>query len=390
MKQLRWARSSAVGAVDVVTGPSTRKIALKFNIWPWVFVYFPGLLAAVYYFGIASDLYMSEARIIVRSQGQNSTSVLGTVLQGMGLQQPSGGPDVSAVVSFITSRDAARDLELRDHLRDIFNRPEADFITRFPHFFSSSSFEALYNHYLNFVDVETDPATGVTTLQVKAYRPEDAQAITQALIRYSEQLVNALNARAEKDALQLARHEVDEAEQNLANAQQQLTAYRFRQQILDPKLTSTSVYRKLNELTTARTETETQLAELTKDSPNTPAIPSLKTRLVALDRQLDDTMRSVTGNSDSVAGKLGEYERLNLAQEIGEKLLESAVQSLETARLEAERKHLYVEHIAEPNLPDYPLYPKRILSFFIVLVSCLVAYGVAWLMIAGIREHGSA
>jgi len=387
---MRWVRSYAAGAVDVVARPYARKAALKFNIWPWLFVYLPGLLAAVYYFGIAADLYMSEARIVVRSQSQSASSVLGTVLQGMGLQQASGGPDASAVVSFITSRDAVRDLEAHDNLREIFNRPEADFVTRFPHYHFSSSFEALYRHYLGFVDVETDPATGVTTLQVKAYRPEDAQAITAALLRHSEQLVNALNARAEEDALQLARREVDKAENKLADARQKLTTYRFRQQMLDPKLTSTSMYEKLNRLTTARTETETQLAELVKDSPNNPAIPSLKSRIAALDRQLDDTMRSVTGDSDSVAGKLGEYERLSLTQEIGEKLLEGAVQSLETARIEAERKHLYVEHIAEPNLPDYPLYPKRILSFFIVLVSCLLAYGVAWLMVAGVREHGSA
>lgn len=388
MRQLRWVRSSATGAVDVTTEPSARKFALKFNIWLWFFVYVPGLLAAVYYFGIASDLYMSEARIIVRSQGQNTTSVLGTLLQGVGLQRSSD--DASAVVSFITSRDAARELELHNHLRDIFDRSEGDFVTRFPNFYSGSSFEALYKHYLNFASVEVDPLTSVTTLQVKAYRPEDAQAITQALLHYSEQLVNALNARAETDALQLAKREVAEAEQSLAKAQQQLTIYRFRQQILDPKLTSTSVYGKLNGLTTARTETETQLAELTKDSPNNPGIPSLKARLAALDRQLDDTMKSVAGSSDSVAGKLSEYERLTLAQELGTRLLSSAVQSLETARLDAQRKHLYVEHIAEPNLPDYPLYPKRILSFFIVLVSCLLVYGIAWLMIAGIREHGSA
>ena len=364
------------------------KLARAFNIWVWLIVIIPTLIAGIYLFGIASDLYVSEARFIVRSQAQNVPSGLSALLQGSGLQTTSS--DTFAVESFITSRDAVRGLEKSDHLRDVFGRNGADFVTRFPNLISGSSFEALYKHYLFFVGVSVDSSTGVTMLEVKAYRPEDAQAIAQALLRHSEQLVNEMNARAENDAVQQARREVDEAEIKLVAVQQQLTAFRTREQILDPKLTSTGMYDTLNGLTAARITTETQLAGLLKDSPSSPSIPSLKTRLATLNGQLASAMNKVAGSHDSVADKLSEYERLALTEDLDSKLFASATQSLETARLEAQRQHLYIEHISEPNLSDYPLYPKRLLDFIVVLVTCLLIYGIAWLLIAGIREHGAA
>jgi len=365
-----------------------RKLFGVFNIWLWVFVFFPTLLAGVYYFGIASDLYLSEARFIVRTQSRAPTSVIGALLQSSGLVRSSD--DTFSVHDFIMSRDAVRKLENNDHLREIFDRPGADFITRFPNLISGSSFEALFRHYHDYVSVGSDGTSGVSTLRVRAYRPEDAQAIAQALLRYSEQLVNVLNARAEDDALNTARQEVALAEQRVAEVQDRLTAYRFRVQMLDPKTTSSGIYETLKQITASRITTETQLAELTKDAPSNPQIPALRTRLAALDDQIAAARAKITGDGDSVAAKLTEYEHLNLERELAEKSLASATTSLEAARLEAQHQQLYIEHIVQPNLADYPLYPKRLISFVTVLATCVVAYGIAWLLIAGVREHAAA
>ena len=60
------------------------------------------------------------------------------------------------------------------------------------------------------------------------------------------------------------------------------------------------------------------------------------------------------------------------------------------AQVDAQRQQLYLETIAQPNLPDYPLYPKRMVSFSMVLATCLLAYSIAWLLIASVREHAAA
>jgi capsular polysaccharide transport system permease protein len=116
----------------------------------------------------------------------------------------------------------------------------------------------------------------------------------------------------------------------------------------------------------------------------------IRTRLASLDKLIADERAKITGDSDSVATTLADYESLDLQKLLGEKALASAFASLETARLEAQRQQLFLEAITQPNLADYPLYPKRFASFATIVASCLLAYGIAWLLVASVREHAAA
>jgi len=69
-------------------------------------------------------------------------------------------------------------------------------------------------------------------------------------------------------------------------------------------------------------------------------------------------------------------KRLDVQKLLAEKTLASALASLQQAKLEAQRQQLYLETISRsPTLADYALYPKRVISFGTVVVSCLLAYG---------------
>jgi capsular polysaccharide transport system permease protein len=370
-------------------GWRARSFFRSINIWFWAIVGLPTLVAGVYYFAIASDLYSSEAQFIVRSPKQVQASPIGALLQSTGLARAAD--DTAAVQDFMTTRDAVRKLERHDDFRTVLSRPEGDFVTRFPGIlFWRNDFEALFWRYEHFVSVETDTTTGVTTLLVKAYRPEDAHMIASALLNYGEQLVNELNERARKDTLDIAQREVDRAEQRIAEIQSELTAYRVKQKMLDPKSASTSVLELIGQMNAALANARTQLGELLNNSPNSPQIPLVKTRIAALDKLIAEERAKLSGETDSVVSTLTEYERLNLQRELAEKALASAFGSLEAARIEAQRQQLYLETIAQPNLADYPLYPKRAVSFAMVVASCLLVYGIAWLLVVSAREHAAA
>jgi capsular polysaccharide transport system permease protein len=380
-------------AVDIGVRPRTwrlpRRLFRPVNIWFWAVVGLPTLIGGVYYLAIASDLYLSEARFVVSSPKQVQTNPIGALLQSSGLTRATD--DTATVQDYITTRDAVRKLEKHNDLRTIFTRPEGDFITRFPGImFWRHDFEALYRSYGHFVSVETDTTTGVTTLSVKAYRPEDAKILATALLGYSEELVNVLNERARRDALDLAQREVDRAEQRIAQIQDQLTAYRVKQKMLDPKTASSGVLELIAQMNSAQTNARAQLGELLKNSPNSPQIPLVKTRIDALDKLITEERAKLSGQTDSVVATLTEYERLILDRELAEKALASAFTSLEAARIEAQRQQLYLETIAQPNLADYPLYPKRAISFAVLVASCLIVYGIAWLLVASAREHAAA
>jgi capsular polysaccharide transport system permease protein len=375
-------------AVRPRAGGRTRRFFRSLNVWFWAIVGLPTLVAGVYYFAIASDLYLSEAKFIVRSPKQVQASGIGALLQSTGLGRAT--EDTSAVEDFIMSRDAVRKLDEKNDLRKVFNRAEGDFVTRFPGIlFWRKDFEALFWRYDHFVSVETDTSTGVTALRVKAYRPDDAYALASALLNYSEQLINELNERARRDALDTARREVDSAEQRIADVQTELTAYRVKQKMLDPKSASTGVLELIGQMNSAQANARAQLGELLNNSPNSPQIPLVRTRIASLDKLIAEERAKLSGAADSVVAALTEYERLDLQRQLAEKALASAFTSLEAARIEAQRQQLYLETIAQPNLADYPLYPKRIVSFVTVFATCMLAYGLIWLLVANVREHSA-
>lgn len=384
----------AVGAGAVAgVRPAIPGFILRFlrslNIWFWAIVGLPTLFGAVYFFGIASDQYLSEAEFVVHGPAKTPTSALTAMFSGGAAM--AGTNDTQIIRDFIMSRDATRKLEQRDDLRAVLSRPEGDFLTRYPGLvFWRHDFEALYKTYKDFVSVNVDSESGIATLQVKAYRPEDAQRVAAALLHDSEQLVNDLNERARRDALKTFQEEVDGDEARLNQIQNELTAYRVKANMLQPEAEAKGPLTLLAELNKQEAAAKGQLADAVRNAPKSPQIALLKTRIASLDKLIEDERAKITGGGKSVATASTEYERLDLQRQMEEKLLASAVAAREQARLEAQRQQLYLETIAQPNLADYPLYPKRASSFATLVASCLLAYGIMWLLVAGVREHASA
>src|SRR5215510_12064160 len=51
------------------------------NIWFWALVGLPTLIAGIYYFAIASDLYLSEVKFIVRGPAKGPVNAISAMLQ---------------------------------------------------------------------------------------------------------------------------------------------------------------------------------------------------------------------------------------------------------------------------------------------------------------------
>jgi capsular polysaccharide transport system permease protein len=361
----------------------------SFNIWFWAIVGVPTLLGAVYFFGIASNQYLTEAQFIVKGPTKTPVGAIASLFSGAA--GAAGDNDTQVVREFILSRDAVKKLEQQDDLRALLSRPEGDFLTRYPGLsFWRRDFEALYKTYGRFVSVDIDSASGIATLDVKAYRPEDAQRIATALLHDSEQLVNDLNERARNDALKTFQQEVDKDEAHLDQIQNELTKYRVKANMLQPEAEAKGPLTLLGDLNKEEAAAKAQLADALRNAPKSPQVGLLRTRLTSLDKLIAEERSKLTGGGNSVATASTEYERLDLQRQMGEKLVASAVAAREQARLEAQRQQLYLETIAQPNLADYPLYPKRAVSFITLVACCLLGYAIVWLLLAGVKEHARA
>ena len=345
----------------------------------------PTALASVYLFGIATYQYVSEAEFVVRGPTAPSPGMLNSLLQTAGLSRAQD--DTYAVQDYILSRDAVADLIKNHGLMDVFSRPEADPLSRFPPVYGGETFEHFYKYYKKHVDVELDSNTGVSTLTVQTFRAEDSKRIAAALLVAGEQLVNRMNERQRENAMRDARKEIGLAEERVQAVEAKLAEFRNKEELLDPNKQSVPMLQSIHELETMLSRTNLQISQLVVSSPNSPLIADYKRRAVALQGQIDDNKAKITGTDKSLVPKITAYDMLSLQREFADKQLASATSSLESARMQAERQELYLDPIVQPNTPDYAAYPKRIADLAIVFASLLGLYIIGALMIAGAREH---
>lgn len=352
-------------------------------------VMLPTLLAILYFGLIAADLYSSEARFIVRSTsgGGAFSSVIGNTTSTSAMAAaPRSMDETFAVNEYIRSRDAVRALVDQHGLKDVLTRPESDFINRFPNLFTRNNFEKLYEHYLNFVEV-TIGETGISTLEVRSFRPDDSQAVALALLSRAEELINKLNTRARSDAVKFGEEVIRQAEERVADVSQRMTDFRNREMIVDPTKESATTLELVAQLTGDLALEKAQLDHMLTITPNSPQIETMRNRIRAMEQQINQQRLLVTGGDESMTQKLAQYEQIVLERDLAVKSLTSAFVSLENSRQEAQRQQLYLERVVEPHLADYPLYPRRLLSIAFVFGLCLCIFWIVRSVVVAILGH---
>lgn len=344
------------------------------------------VLTAILYFGfLASDVYVSESRFVVRSPEKATPTGLGMILQSAGFQ--SGSDEVFAAQSFAISRDALTSLNRNSAFERSYRRPDIFVLDRFDPFGVSGSFEDLYRYFEKKVSLKHDSQTSITTLTVRAYDPRDAWRFNKQLLEMSEQTVNQLNERGQRDLVGYAKRDVIEAKAEAQMAAANLAAFRNRSGIVDPEKQAEAQMQMVSKLQDQLISTKSELTQLTQYTPINPRIPVVRTQIATIQRDIDREMGKVTGNRRSLAQTAVQFERLTLENEFANKQLTAALASLEQARSEAQRKQAYVERVVEPNLPDAPMEPRRLRGIIATLALSLLAYGVLRMLLAGIREH---
>lgn len=348
-------------------------------------VVLPTLLSVIYFGLIASDVYISESRFVVRSPERQTASPLGMLLKGTGFSRSQD--DTYTVQDFMLSRDALQSLDEKLQIGKAFASKDVDIFSRFAGLDWDDSFEALHRYYQKMVDIQLDGLSSITTVKVKSFTGEEAFRINQQLLEMGETLVNQLNERGRHDMIRYAASEVLEAEKKAKAAALALSAYRNQKGVIDPERQSTIQLQQIAKLQDELIATHAQLTQLQTFTKNNPQIPALQQRVQILRQEIETETTRVAGGDRSLANKAAEYQRLALEREFADKQLGSALASLEQARNEAQRKQLYLERIVQPRKPDMALEPRRLRSIVATMLLGLIAWGIFSMLIAGVREH---
>jgi capsular polysaccharide transport system permease protein len=348
-------------------------------------VVLPVVLAVVYFGFLASDVYVSESRFVIRSPSRPAATGLGMILQGVGFT--NGSDEVYAAQSFSTSRDGLKAVNRGGAFERAYSAPSIFILDRFNPGGTGGSFESLYKYFRSKVLLQNDATTSITTLTIRAYTAQEARRVNQILLDMSEATVNRLNERGREDLVRYAEDEVAQAKSTATSTAVALAAYRSRAGVVDPEKQAEAQMQMVSKLQDSLISAKTELAQLQLYTPENPRIPVVKSQLATIQRQIDVEMGKVTGSRGSLAQEAVRYERLQLENELANKQLASALSSLEQAKTEASHKQAYVERIVEPNLPDSPIEPRRARGILATLALSLLAYGILRMLLAGVKEH---
>lgn len=348
-------------------------------------VILPTLVVFLYLALFASDIYLAEAKFAIRSQNQQqSLDMLSTFFR----TNSSSLSDSYIVQNYIQSMDMIDKVDAKLHVRDHYADRSHDIWYRLTR--HATQDEML--RYWSWAVVTTfDPDTSIMTVQVKAFSPQMAQAVCQSILDASEALVNAMNDRARTDAISLAQAEVARAEARIREAHEAMRLYRERTVILDPQAVASGLYSLVNQLEGEITKTTAELAEATTYmQADSPRVVMLQNRLAVLQKQLQSEkarLASQMQGDKPLSALVSEFQSLTLEEEFAQKQLTSAMASLETARVQAESKSLYVESFQKPMVPDESLYPRPIVFSLVFMLAAAVLLGLVSLIVAAIREH---
>ncbi len=371
-----------------ITLPSPPSYRLTFILC----VVLPSFISLIYFTFLASDQFAAEARFAIRSApfattvDSNTSGALSSM--GSGGIPSIAGQDAHVVANFIRSPAIFAELDPAVDPKKIFTRPEADFWARLP---MDASLETLTDYWREMVHTNVDGPSGIVTVTVRAFRPDDARDLMESIVKASEKLVNTMSQRARNDSMSAAEAEVRRTEALVRDALVELQAYREKVGFIDPVKAAASSSQLLLQTMAEKIKLESDyFVSLRATGSDSPTVLPLKSRIEALDQQIGKLKTQLTGTGGpdpSIASTIARFEELELKRVFSEKLYDFATRAMERARQRAERQNVYLSVFVAPMLPEEARFPLRLSMSILIPIGLLVLWGIGALTALTIEDH---
>lgn len=342
------------------------------------------LAGALVYVHEAVPTYRSSTSFVVRSAeglgGSSVPSVLRSVLS-------SAGSEVGAVVrEYLLSPAFIRSLDEQFALRRHYG--VGDLLGRFPRPWEDGTQERFHGYFLGRFMVALEPQSNVLTVTLDTFDPALGQAVLSHLVRAVQERVDQFNEQMRHDTLGLAQQELARARMRLEKAGAALASYRQLHRILDPERQAMLDLQVRQEAEAKLTIAQARLDHAQQVAPSAPSTLALRAEVAALRASLEALQTRAVGEEDNArVAHADQFSRLALEWQTASKIVMAAEEAVVRSRADAERRHLYVEVLSPPSLPDDIHSPRLVRTMLAtVLVGSLLG-GVGWLLGIGAREH---
>lgn len=353
---------------------------------PWVPILFvvcfviPALAGAIYYGLIASDRYVTEARFAIRPAiGSAEKATPDSVGTNAGVPAQMVAQDTLITYSYILSRPMAETIEKQLPIREWFGRDSIDYFSRFD---PEKPIEKFLKYWKQRVEVDVESSSGIMSLWVEAFDPDESLAISKAVLKEAERMVNELSMNARNDALAESNRELKLADERLRKVSLAVRDLRNREGVLDAQKSNEANLKVISELRANRINLAVQLAIGQRDlGPESRRIMDLKQQI----RDIDDNIARIEKASATqdpeqkrvLSEALTRFEALETERKNASKYYEQVLAAHERARIVASRQIEFFSPIVQPVKAESSTQPRRILMISLIAAGSAVLFAAA-------------
>jgi capsular polysaccharide transport system permease protein len=346
----------------------------------------PSTCAVVYYGLWASNQYVAEARFAVRS---GVTAGLDALTAMTGVPSVQIIQDTQVVTNYVASRTLVDHLIATANLKEVFAHPEADYFSRLD---PDMPIERIARYWRRMSAANIRMPGGIVELEVRAFTPDDAVRLANAVVAASEQLINDMNERSRREALEHATREHELAAKRLAAVRGALEVVRNQEGMLDATAET-------NKAGLVFAAVRTQLLQLQAQynaskgtiSADAPQMRNLRLQIQAAERQIEqlqgELTRTASAEGPTLSASMTRLATTNLERQVAEAQYTSATSALERARAASLSKQIYLTSFVKPVPAELPRYPRRAWIIAGTVVAGLVGWAVLCGLAAVIRNN---
>lgn len=355
----------------------------------FAFVMVPTFLAGWYFYMIATPIYSVRSEFVIQQAGPASSGgSLGGLFSGTAF---ATSQDSIAVQGYLQSREAMGRLDADLGFRAHFQEERFDPLQRLD---PGASLEAAYKVYKKFLKISFDTTEGVIRMDVMAADPQIAADWSRQLISYAEGQVDHLTQRLREDQMRDAQSGYDAAQEALVASQRRLIELQEKFKILSTDSEVALIVSQISGLESQLTQERLSLAQMEANpNPNQARMEPVKRRIATLENEVATLRARLTengGGTTSLAEVQGELLVAQADMQTRQMLLAQALQSMETARIEANRQVRYLSLSVSPIPPDEPSYPRAFENTLVTMLILLGIYLMVSMTAAILREQVSS
>jgi capsular polysaccharide transport system permease protein len=336
----------------------------------------PVVLASIYYGFIASAQYESEVRFVLRS----ATPLLSRDRFSDTAFEPKAKivQDTQIVVNYLNSPSFIAELREAVDLDRVYRGENIDFLSKLKDDYSR---EELLDYWGNHHYAWVHPKSGIVNLDVTAYSAQDAQTLLNLTMDLTEGRVNKMNSDIWSTLQEASASELETASANLEQARVDFQKIQDAAGVFDVELTAQGFSDTLTDLegqlAQLRVQRESLEGMLDEDSI---ALRTLDSSIKAVEAQVASVQSSSAGvsvsGSQSLADSSTKFEQAKLEIEIAENRFQAAVAGMERVRIISSLQLVYLDHFADPTLPEDSSGPNVPLTLLFVVIGALAFWGV--------------